>query len=221
MSVHVTILMPLYNGIEFLSESVQSVLKQTYSNWTLLIAVNGYNENSTVFQQAQKYSSIDVRIQVLDLYTCKGKIETLLKMMQYVNKSSEWIAMLDVDDIWLPNKLEKQIPFTKNFDVIGSICQYFGNSTHIPSLPMYDISNCNFLMYNPVINSSVLLKKCYCLWTTEMVVEDYELWLMLWSQKRKFYNVPDILVRHRVHNNSAFNTKDFSKEIEQIKQKYI
>lgn len=219
-TTNVTILMPLFNGVEFLSESVQSVIYQTYANWNLIIGVNGYSENSKVFSIAQEYSNVDSRIKVLDLFRCNGKIETLLTMLQYVDSDCNWIALLDVDDKWMPNKLAKQIPFTNQFDVIGTMCQYFGNSILIPSLPMYDFSYFNFLQFNPIINSSVLLKKCYCLWNTKMVVEDYELWLMLRSQQLKFYNVPDILVRHRIHNESAFNTKDFSKEIEEFKRKY-
>jgi len=221
MSVHVTILMPVFNGLEFLQESVPSVLKQTYQNWTLMIGVNGYCENSKEFQETKKLRELDTRIQVFDFHFCKGKVQTLLEMLQHIDRNSEWVSLLDVDDIWLPLKLEKQIPFTKEFDVIGTMCQRFEDNTEIPLLSMYDISKTNFFVSNPIVNSSVLIRKCYCQWTADMVVEDYELWIKLRVQNKKFYNVPDVLVRHRVHRQSAFNTKDFSKEIESMKQKYL
>ena len=55
----ITILMPIYNGIEFIDESVSSILKQTYDKWELLIGINGHPENSEVYKIAQKYETIN------------------------------------------------------------------------------------------------------------------------------------------------------------------
>ena len=67
----------------------------------------------------------------------------------------------------------------------------------------------NFINGNPVINSSVLLKKELCYWDKNYEgIEDYELWLRLRKQNKKFYNLPDILVRHRIHKTSHFNTQN-------------
>ena len=44
----ISVLIPLYNGIEFLEESINSVIKQTYKNWETIIGINGYNENSDI-----------------------------------------------------------------------------------------------------------------------------------------------------------------------------
>jgi len=51
----ISILIPLYNGIEFLEESVNSVINQTYSQWELLIGVNGYSTNSDIYFKAKEY----------------------------------------------------------------------------------------------------------------------------------------------------------------------
>lgn len=51
----ISILMPIYNGIEFIEESVLSILNQTYDQWELLIGVNGYPENSDVYKIAKEY----------------------------------------------------------------------------------------------------------------------------------------------------------------------
>ncbi len=103
----ISILMPIYNGTEFLSESVASVLQQTYRDWELLIAINGYDVESQVYIMARDYIKAlgDTRISVLDYHDCKSKPATLNKMLGEVR--APYVALLDVDDIWLPNKLAK------------------------------------------------------------------------------------------------------------------
>ena len=53
----ISILIPVYNGIEFIDDSVGSVLNQTYTSWELIIGVNGHPENSEVYQRALHYKS--------------------------------------------------------------------------------------------------------------------------------------------------------------------
>jgi para-aminobenzoate synthetase component 1 len=59
-----------------------------------------------------------------------------------------------------------------------------------------------------MINSSSLIKKELCYWDKNYDgVEDYDMWLRLWKNCKKFFNVPEFLVLHRIHNTSAFNSK--------------
>ena len=67
----ISILMPIYNGIEFINQSVPSILEQTYDKWELLIGINGHPENSEVFKIAKQYENIDSRIKVYDLLNIK------------------------------------------------------------------------------------------------------------------------------------------------------
>ena len=200
----ISILLPIYNGIEFLPQSLNSIISQTYTQWELIIGINGYEKNSDVYTTAKKTEQLDKRIKVYDLYTIKGKSEALNKMLFFSNY--EWISLIDVDDIWLPTKLINQIQFTENYDVIGTNCKYFGDLNMSPSLPLEDLSHFNFLYYNPIVNSSSLIKKDLCFWQSD-TIEDYELWLRLWKQGKKFYNVKSVEVLHRIHKNSAFNSK--------------
>lgn len=205
----ISILMPIYNGIEFIEESVTSVLQQTFTEWELLIGVNGHPENSGVYQLAKKYEEKSANIRVFDFYTLKGKSVTLNKMIEYCQY--DYVAILDVDDIWLANKLEKQVPFIANYDVIGTKCIYFGQLNGIsPNIPIGDISKVDFLSANPIINSSSLIRKSLCYWNIDEFdcIEDYELWLRLRKQNHMFYNVEDILVKHRIYQQSAFNSSD-------------
>jgi hypothetical protein len=130
------------------------------------------------------------------------------------------IALLDVDDIWHHKKLEIQKNYLLDWDVVGSQCIYFGDLNNIrPNIPMGDITSHNFILGNPIINSSVIIKKELCLWV-ENGIEDYELWLTLRKQGKRFYNCPDIIVKHRIHPTSAFNTQDHSKLITKLIDNY-
>lgn len=199
--------MPIYNGIEFINESVPSILEQTYDKWELLIGINGHQENSEVYKIAKEFEGKSDKIKVIDFYNIKGKSNTLNEMIKYCKY--DYVALLDVDDIWYPQKLDLQSIWLNIYDVIGSNCVWFGDRPGIvPSIPQHDFSNFNFASVNPVINSSAILRKELCWWNNKFDgVEDYDLWIRLRKQNKKFYNSHQILVKHRIHNTSAFNAK--------------
>jgi len=224
----ITILMPIYNGIEFINDSVESILRQTYGSWELIIGVNGHQEGSKEYQIAKTYENEGEKdkknIKVLDLHFISGKSEALNEMVKYARYNH--IALLDVDDIWHSTKLETQLPFIQQgYDVVGSRCIYFGNNTHlngiVPSIPSGDISYRDFFEFNPIINSSAIIKKENCLWDGYWNgIEDYNLWLLLRSKGCKFYNCEEILVQHRIHESSAFNSKGNGNRVPELLQKY-
>jgi teichuronic acid biosynthesis glycosyltransferase TuaG len=213
---YINILMPIYNGVEFIEDSLNSIKSQTFKDWELIIGINGHPENSDVYKKAKSYEN--EKIKVLDMKT-KGKVDTLNEMLKF--SKSKWISLLDVDDIWIPNKLNEQIPFMKNYDIIGTKCIYFGDRDNIPYIPIGDLKDFNFLTSNPIINSSSLIRKELCFWKNDFFgIEDYELWLRLKSEKRKFFNVDKILVLHRIHNSSSFNSKGNENSVGKLIEKY-
>ena len=206
----ITILMPIYNGIEFIDESISSILRQTYVEWELIIGINGHPENSAVYYKSLEYvSKSPEKIKVIYFYNIKGKAETLNEMVKY--SKYDYIALLDVDDIWHPKKLEIQKPFLSKYDVIGTKCVYFGYVSligTIPNIPEGDFSKFDFLQFNPIINSSVIIRKKYAYWNSKWFgIEDYDLWLSLRVRKCKFYNCSRVAVKHRIHAASAYNAK--------------
>ena len=221
----ISILMPIYNGVEFIRESIPSILSQTVDSWELLIAINGHPQNSTVYQAVLNYISTlnDSRIRLFDFHECKGKSATLNQMLSEC--AYDYVALLDVDDIWLPLKLEAQLPFcqkNENYDVIGTKCVYFGDTNNIvPNIPTGDITSFNFLKVNPVINSSALIKKKLAGWDCSTMLEDYDLWLRLWKQKYRFYNCADVLVKHRIHRSSAFNAQGNHNHVADLIRKHM
>ena len=108
----VSIIMNCYNGQAYLAESIQSVLSQTYENWELIFWDNQSNDKSAkIFK--------DYKDDRLKYYCAESHIEILYRARNYALKKAngEFIAFLDVDDWWLPEKLEKQIPLFNDPDV--------------------------------------------------------------------------------------------------------
>ena len=81
----ISILMPIYNGIEFIHESVKSIKNQTYAHWELIIGINGHPKNSEVFLKAKQYEIDDIK--VLDMVDVKGKSNALNNMIDYCKYS--------------------------------------------------------------------------------------------------------------------------------------
>lgn len=210
----ISILVPIYNGIEFIEESIGSILNQTFSDWEVIIGVNGHPENSTVYQIAKEYEKKTNKIRVFDFHTIKGKSETLNEMLKYCNY--DYVALLDVDDIWFPEKLMVQSKYMGDYDVIGTQCVYFGEKDNSPFIPLGDISEYDFFSVNPVINSSSVIRKSLCFWEDKFKLEDYNLWLTLRKQNKKFYNCHEVLVKHRIHSSSYFNAQGNNLQVEEL-----
>jgi teichuronic acid biosynthesis glycosyltransferase TuaG len=210
----ISILMPIYNGINFIDESVSSVLRQTYSEWELIIGINGHPPNSNVYQIAKKYELTNNKIKVFDYIDIKGKSNTLNEMLKEC--AGDYVALLDVDDIWRDNKLKIQSCKMNVYDVIGSRCVYFGDLNGIiPAIPVGDIGHFDFTSVNPIINSSSLIRKQLCYWNP-IFIEDYDLWLRLKKGGHTFFNFSEILVKHRIHTDSAFNSKGNNLSVPQL-----
>ena len=206
----ISILIPLYNGIEFLIESVDSVKKQTYPHWEIIIGINGHKKNSNIYKQATDLEN--KQIKVIEYLNAKGKPQTLNKMIN--DCSYDLICILDVDDKWLPTKLEEQIKVKKDYDIVGTLCQYFGSKNCIPRIPKRNIHKKQFFKSNPIINSSCMINKKDATWNDE-ILEDYDMWLRLNYERKTFYNIPLVLTLHRIHDKSYFNNTN-NKHVEKL-----
>lgn len=102
----VSIIMPSYNTGKFIADSIESVLKQTYSDWELLIVDDcSTDETDKVVEPYLK----DERIRYLKNENNSGAAVSRNRALR--EAKGKWIAFLDSDDLWMPNKLEKQIIF--------------------------------------------------------------------------------------------------------------
>ena len=104
----VSVIMPVHNAGAYLEEAIRSVMAQTYSNWELLVVNDASTDNSV--EIADKLALEDSRIKVFDNPTPTGYPATPRNIAVNLAKG-RYIAFLDSDDVWLPNKLEHQLPF--------------------------------------------------------------------------------------------------------------
>ena len=209
----VSILLATYNGEKFIKDSIDSIICQSFKDWELLIGFNGTTDRSKEILREYR----DSRIRVFDYGEDKGKAKTLNKLIK--ESEYEWIAIQDDDDVWHKDKLNIQKNYINQFDVIGSMITYideFGNYSGNPSLSFSheDIIRRSFYGQNQVPNTSAIFKKDDAievnLWNEEIDgIEDFEFWLKLMRAGKKFINIQDSLVLHRLHTKSNFNTKSY------------
>jgi len=114
----VSIIMNCYNGEKFLKDALDSVLAQTYLNWELIFWDNQSNDKSTTIFK----NYYDPRLK----YFLAQEHTLLYEARNYATEkaSGDYFAFLDVDDWWLPSKLEKQIPLFVDTEV-GLVCSNF------------------------------------------------------------------------------------------------
>ena len=115
----VSIIMPSYNTAKFISETIDSVLTQTYTNWELIIVDDCSTDNT---DEVVKSFLSDDRIKYIKNEKNSGAAFSRNRALR--EAKGKWIAFLDSDDLWLPEKLEKQISFMKKNDYHFSYTNY-------------------------------------------------------------------------------------------------
>lgn len=195
----ISIIFPILFYHENIYNAIKSIYTQNYKFWELLIGFNMNTEDSLkIVNELNKFNKEEYNVKIIEFKpkTCKIEIMNSLKnMCKY-----EWISIKNIDDIWLNDKLSQQmfIASGNEYSIIGT---NYMLDDHYKSkgknIPLREINNYNFLYHNPMINSSVIIKKELCNWTKNWLHNDeYELFIILWLNKYKFYNLsyPYIIV---------------------------
>lgn len=115
----VSIIMPSYNTGRFIKETIESVLAQTYTNWELLIVDDCSSDNTDAIV---KQFLNDERIHYLKNEVNSGAAISRNRALR--EAKGKWIAFLDSDDLWVPEKLERQIAFMREKDYHFSYTNY-------------------------------------------------------------------------------------------------
>lgn len=115
----VSIIMPSYNTANYIRASITSVQKQTYTNWELIIVDDGSTDNT---DEVVAELLSDGRIRYLKNDRNSGAAVSRNRALREAN--GKWIAFLDSDDLWYPDKLEKQIDFMKKNNYHFSYTNY-------------------------------------------------------------------------------------------------
>ena len=231
----VSILTPVYNGWEFLEQCAASVVLQNTKfgelnlEWEWWIGINGHGPDggpalAAAIRLMDKISmEHKAQIHVVNMPMVKGKAAALNRLAEY--SKGEWIALLDCDDTWERNKLLVQRAMIGNEAqgavVVGSFCYYFGDLvTDGPLLPMGWISPEIVAHENPMVNSSVLIRRQYARWEDRFGLEDYDLWIRIAQEGGRLYNIPFHLTHHRLHGGSAFNGRG-GQDVEALRAYYF
>ena len=108
----VSIVTPNYNCVRFISQTIESVLAQTYENWEMLIVDDCSTDGS--YEITLDYMAKDSRIKVFRNEAKSGA--AISRNVALDNANGEYVAFLDSDDLWIPRKLEIQINFMEQND---------------------------------------------------------------------------------------------------------
>lgn len=218
MNELVSIIMPSYNTAKYIEESIKSVLAQTYTNWELLIVDDCSTDNTD--EIVQSFLS-DERIKYFkNKYNSGAAISRNRALREAKGK---WIAFLDSDDLWLPQKLEKQISFMKEHDYKFSYTDYRIqlNGEWFP-----------YVNTGPNIVTKHRLKN-YCYFSTITIMydreyiglvqiepikknNDYAMWLRI-IEKSNCYRLPECLSFYIKHEGSISS----GSKVKLIKYHYI
>ena len=116
----VSIITPSYNSSKYIRETIKSVLSQSYSNWEMIIIDDCSIDNS--IEIIKGYSEKDNRIKLIRMTKNSGPAIARNKGIEMAK--GKYIAFLDADDLWLPQKIEKQIQFMKEKNLTVTYSSY-------------------------------------------------------------------------------------------------
>jgi teichuronic acid biosynthesis glycosyltransferase TuaG len=199
----VSIVIPYYQCKDYIFQSVNSVINQTYKKWELII-IDDENSNVSKFLLHQ----IKGNHKNIKIFSTRTNVGVGLARNLGVKKSKgKFIAFLDSDDFWLKTKIQKQVIFLKknNVDICYTGYSAFYNNKIIykPTTPSF-INYENFLKECPVCCSSVLIKKKILQkfkFKNYKNKEDYELWLRI-AKKNNFFGLKEYLTFYRIRKGS-------------------
>ncbi|WP_260491927.1 glycosyltransferase family 2 protein [Pseudoalteromonas maricaloris] len=215
MKDSIDIILPVYNGEDYISESIESILNQTFSHFNLIVINDGSTDNTKLILERLK--SADDRIQVINKDN-EGLIATLNLGISL--SRAKYLVRMDHDDILAPNKLEMQINYMKrheNIDVLGCnavLIDSVGEKVGSISFPVTPLAvKAKSFVRVPVLHPSVMIKvsdkiRPFLYYDeSQLYCEDFGLWLRLLDNGFCITNLKEKLMYYRVHNSSVSSTR--------------
>ncbi len=207
----ISVLMPVYNGEEFLAEAISSILNQSYSKLELIICDDASTDQSKKI--IQSYS--DLRIVFIENKENKGIVYTRNKLFKEA-KGDYW-ALLDCDDVSLKERLKKQLSYLQNnpdYSLCGTWAKQIDShrniTGHIQMPTKHDEIKANLLFQSSFVQSTVMFRAATMKGieydSSYSVSEDFDLWSRL-AMHHKIANLADYLVLYRWHNLNITQTK--------------
>ena len=211
MSELISIITPTYNCERFIGETIESVLKQTYKNWEMIIVDDCSTDNT--YEVVKKYADNDSRIKYYLLEENSGAAVARTKAMQLA--TGDYMAFLDSDDLWISNKLECQLKFMKENNYNFTCTEYEQIDENGKSLnkvnKVKNKTNYNGVLLScPVGNSTVMynVSKMGKFQVPNIRKRnDDALWLQMLKKEEYIYGLDNILMEYRIRTNSISSNK--------------
>ena len=207
----VSIITPTYNCGNFIAETIETVLAQTYQNWEMIIVDDVSMDNTEAI--VSEYVAKDNRIKYKKLKVNSGAAVARTTAMNLAD--GQYMAFLDSDDLWTNDKLERQLAFMKKHDYAFSCTAYeqideIGNSLNkvIKTIKKTDYNR--LLLDCPVGNSTVMydVSKMGKFEVPNIRKRnDDALWLQMLKKEKYIWGMPDVLMKYRIRTNSISSNK--------------
>ena len=206
----VSIITPLYNCADFLAHTIESVISQTYQDWEMILVDDCSQDNSLAI--AQGYASKDARIKVIKLDKNSGA--AVARNAAIEAAQGRYIAFLDSDDRWLPNKLEKQLTFMQCNSVAFSYSAYgkvneAGESIGLMGVPekvsYHDLLKMCSIGCLTAMYDTKQLGKVYMPLIRKR--QDLGLWLRILKKIPYAYGINEVLAQYQVRADSISANK--------------
>lgn len=204
---YVSIIMPAYNAENYIKESIQTVLDQTFTNWELIIIDDCSSDNTVDVIRAIE----DDRIRLIELEKNSGAAVARNRGVEIAQ--GEYIAFLDSDDLWGAEKLTKQLFFMKSNDYSFTCTEYIAineNYEEINTIKVQDrLDYKGVLKYCPgnstIIYNAKKLGKFYAPIIRRR--NDFAMWLQVIKKAKFIYGLREPHTFYKVRENSLSSNK--------------
>jgi glycosyltransferase involved in cell wall biosynthesis len=206
----VSIITPSYNSSAYISETILSIISQSYKDWELLITDDCSTDNT--IEIVKSFSRQDDRINLFRLEKNSGTGVARNYSMKMAK--GRFIAFCDSDDIWLPDKLEKQVTFMNEKQCAFSYTSYRINVENKKQEKIFLVpteTNHKKLLYDNVIGCLTAMYDTEMIEKIDMPTlrrrQDWALWLLITKKCRKAYGIVEPLAIYRERANSISSNK--------------
>ncbi|MBD5554766.1 MAG: glycosyltransferase family 2 protein [Roseburia sp.] len=208
----VSVITPCYNGAKYISETIESVIAQTYAKWEMIIIDDGSKDNSV--EIARNYAKQDSRIQLI---TQENAGSAAARNNGIRRAEGQYIALLDADDLWDTTFLEKQIAYMKEKDAVCVCCSYRridDKSREIlhplkvkPTITYKDMMVMNRIGCLSGLYDTAKYGKVYLREELKSIRDDYAYWLDIVKLEGIAVGNPEVLASYRILPDSTTGNK--------------
>jgi len=210
MPLKVSIIIPIYNAVNYIEFTLKSIMNQSFTNYEVIIVDDCSTDGS--LDVIYRFSDCDSRIKVILLDENSGPAVARNAAIKAAN--GRYIAFLDADDLWFPKKLEKQLafmdannyPFSYSaYEKIDEKGQVYGHIGVPDKLCYSDLLKTCAIGCLTAIYDTEFFGKVY--FPTNTKREDFALWLQLLKRVYNAYGLNETLAQYRVYKNQSSGKK--------------